>query len=214
MSITWASIHTSTYALTQILFDLAANPEYQDILREEIEEVFSDGSTEEVLGSDLPKLAKMDSFMKEAMRLNPNTIVAPLRMVMADPLTLSSGQTLRPGDSFGFDSSSINYSKELYSSPGPETFDGLRFYRMRQKAGYEQKHQFGATGVQETFDFGHGIHACPGRHFATTEIKILLIHMLTSYDIKLKDGHKRPTNGLDEIWWIPDPTAEVLIKSR
>ncbi|KAK8066824.1 cytochrome P450 [Apiospora hydei] len=133
---------------------------------------------------------------------------------MADPLTLSSGQTLRPGDSFGFDSSSINYSKELYSSPGPETFDGLRFYRMRQKAGDEQKHQFGATGVQETFDFGHGIHACPGRHFATTEIKILLIQMLTSYDLKLKDGHKRPTNGLDEIWWIPDPTAEVLIKSR
>ncbi|KAK8066823.1 cytochrome P450 monooxygenase [Apiospora hydei] len=74
MSITWASIHTSTYALTQILFDLAANPEYQDILREEIEEVFSNGSTEEVLESDLPKLAKMDSFMKEAMRLNPNTI--------------------------------------------------------------------------------------------------------------------------------------------
>ncbi|KAK8041527.1 hypothetical protein PG994_014534 [Apiospora phragmitis] len=215
MSITWASIHTSTYALTQILFDLAARPEYQDILREEIEDVFPTSSTEEVTQADLAKLAKMDSFMKEAMRLNPLTIVAPLRMVTAEPLTLSSGQTLQPGDSFGFDSTSINHSTELYSSPGPETFDGLRYYRMRQKAGEEQKHQFGVTGVQETFGFGHGIHACPGRHSATIEIKILLIHMLTSYDFKLKDGHKRPSNGLDEIWWrwTPDPTAEVLIKS-
>ncbi|KAK7910657.1 cytochrome P450 [Apiospora marii] len=214
LSITWASIHTSTYALTQVLLDLAAWPEYQDILRQEIDQVFSNGSQEEVTQADLPKLAKMDSFMKESMRLNPITIVAPLRMVTGEALTLSSGQTLRPGDSFGFDSTSINDSTALYSSPGPETFDGLRFFRMRQKAGEEQKHQFGATGVQETFDFGHGIHACPGRHFATTEIKIMLIHILTSYDLKLKDGLKRPPNGLDEIWWNPDPAAEVLIKSR
>ncbi|KAK8137517.1 GliF [Apiospora sp. TS-2023a] len=214
LSITWASIHTSTYALTQVLFDLAAKPEYQDILREEIEQVFSNGGTEELTQADLPKLAKMDSFMKESMRLNPITIVAPLRMVTGDAITLSSGQILRPGDSFAFDSTSINSSQALYSSPGPESFDGLRFYRMRQREGEEQKHQFGATGVQETFDFGHGIHACPGRHFATTEIKIMLIQMLTSYDFKLKDGHKRPSNGLDEIWFHPDSTAEVLIKSR
>lgn len=82
-------------------------------------------------------------------------------MVTAEPLTLSSGQILRPGDSFGFDSTSINESEQLYSSPGPETFDGLRFYRMRQTPGEEDKHQFGATGAQETFDFGHGMHACP-----------------------------------------------------
>lgn len=100
-------------------------------------------------------------------------------MVTGEALTLSSGQTLRPGDSFGFDSTSINDSTELYSSPGPETFDGLRFYRMRQKAGEEQKHQFGATGVQETFDFGHGIHACP------VSLKSLNIHRLETVPQKL-----------------------------
>lgn len=74
MSIAWTSIHTTTHALTHIIFDLAAWPQYQDILKEEIGNVFSDGSMEEVTQTDLPKLAKMDSIMKEVMRLNHITI--------------------------------------------------------------------------------------------------------------------------------------------
>lgn len=46
------------------------------------------------------------------------------------------------------------------------------------------------------------------------EIKVLLIHILDTYDLKMKHGHRRPSNILDEIFWIPDPTAEILIKSK
>lgn len=74
MSFAWASIHTSTHALTHILFDLATRPEYQDILRDEIDAVLPAGATDAITQADLPKLAKMDSFMKEAMRLHPITI--------------------------------------------------------------------------------------------------------------------------------------------
>ena len=46
------------------------------------------------------------------------------------------------------------------------------------------------------------------------EIKVLLIYILTTYDLKMKHGHGRPSNFLDEIFWIPDPAAEILIKSK
>jgi hypothetical protein len=53
-----------------------------------------------------------------------------------------------------------------------------------------------------------------GRHFAATEIKILLAHLLRSYDMKLSEGQGRPANKIDEIWIVPDQQAEVLFRSR
>ncbi len=53
-----------------------------------------------------------------------------------------------------------------------------------------------------------------GRHFAATEIKIVLAHLLRNYDIKLRDGEGRPANKIDEFWIVPDQKAEVLFRSR
>ncbi len=36
--------------------------------------------------------------------------------------------------------------------------------------------------------FGHGQQACPGRFFAASEIKIVFVYLLLSYDWKLPDG--------------------------
>ncbi|KUJ21569.1 cytochrome P450 [Mollisia scopiformis] len=212
LGISWASVHTSTLALTQIIYDLAARPEYLQPLRDELEGLMR-GCDRELTHADLNKLMKMESFMKESLRINPSTVVSPLRLTV-EPVTLSTGQTIPAGIPFGFYSYSINQSKALYHSPGPEVFDGFRFFNMRQKEGEEHKHQFGATGPSESFDFGHGIHACPGRFFACTEIKLLLAYILRNYDLKLRDGEARPPNTLDEIWFIADQTAEVLFRSR
>jgi hypothetical protein len=73
LGISWASVHTSTLALTQIIYDLAARPEYQQPLRDEIERVW-DGCDGELTHVDLGKLIKMESFMKESLRLNPSTV--------------------------------------------------------------------------------------------------------------------------------------------
>lgn len=70
--------------------------------------------------------------------------VAPLRLTV-EPITLPTSQVIPAGIPIGFYSFSINMSKELYQNPGPEVFDGYRFYNMRQ-GGSENKHQFGATG--------------------------------------------------------------------
>jgi hypothetical protein len=62
-----ASIHTTSQMVTNIIFDLAARPEYIQILREELTGTLnaSDGKWCQEL---LNKLQKMDSFMKESQR--------------------------------------------------------------------------------------------------------------------------------------------------
>lgn len=73
LGISWASVHTSTLALTQIIYDLAARPEYQKPLREELEQVLEECGGE-LAHADLVKLWKMESFMRESLRLNPGIV--------------------------------------------------------------------------------------------------------------------------------------------
>lgn len=69
LKLSFAAIHTSAAAPTQLLYDLCAMPEWISILREEIREV---RETEEINSKGaLAKLEKLDSFMKESQRFNP-----------------------------------------------------------------------------------------------------------------------------------------------
>lgn len=63
---------------------------------------------------------------------------------------------------------------------------------------------------------GHGRHACPGRFFASAEIKIILIGLLQNYDIKLCDDYRegRPLNILTEFMAHQDHTYEVCFRKR
>lgn len=165
LTATWVSVHSTTFVMTQIIYDLAEKRQYQVGLRDELEEVMQNcGGI--LTKTDLSKLTKMDSFMRESQRLNPNTIgmriwgvevseitphaVTPLRLTV-EPLTLSTGQTIPAGVPIGCFSMSLNESSELHESP--ENFDGYRFEKLHQEPG--------GTVTSGTLDFGLGIHACP-----------------------------------------------------
>jgi cytochrome P450 len=64
----FAAIHIATNAITHVLLDLAARPEYVQPLREELDAVLGSGPWQT---ASLAKLVKMDSFMKESLRVNP-----------------------------------------------------------------------------------------------------------------------------------------------
>ena len=66
----FAAIHTTNSAILQMLYDLAAMPEYTEPLREEINQAW-DGAEGHLGRSAVMKLGKLDSFMKESQRLNP-----------------------------------------------------------------------------------------------------------------------------------------------
>ncbi|OBT50098.1 hypothetical protein VE04_09711 [Pseudogymnoascus sp. 24MN13] len=226
MSLSFAAIHTSSMALSQVVFDLAARPEYIKGLREEIKEVLAgdgydidgDGFTK-LKKSSYTKLRKLDSFLKESQRLSPPGITSMQRVTTA-PLTLSTGHTIPTNTRFAFASEAIHRSTRTTTfSPEynpasyapPSVFDGLRFYKLREMPGKENRHQFVTTG-EDSLSFGHGIHACPGRFFASNEIKVVLIELLRNWDVRLKgdtkrEGGDRPPSFIKESACVPNMQA-------
>jgi cytochrome P450 len=63
---------------------------------------------------------------------------------------------------------------------------------------------------------GHGRHACPGRFFASAELKIVLLHILQHYDIELCDDYRkdRPLNSFVEVMAAQDVTYELRFRRR
>jgi cytochrome P450 len=69
--------------------------------------------------------------------------------------------------------------------------------------------------------FGHGIHACPGRFFASNEIKVVLIELLQNWDIRLKGDvkgvggvEKRPESRQFGMGCSPNESAEIEFRRR
>ncbi|KAL4741668.1 cytochrome P450 [Aspergillus similis] len=206
---TFASIYNLSNALSYIIFDLAAYPEYIDGLRQELKEVVGDGAIDK---NTLPKLWKFDSFIRESQRLSPPSI-ANIPRYVANPagFRTSTGHLIPQGQTVMVRAVPINNDALLW--PDPERFDGLRFYKLRQQPGCEMKYQHTSTGV-DNINFGHGIWACPGRFFASAEIKVVMAYLITHYDIRLKTGERRPGHFHYGFAILPNEKAEVLFRRR
>ncbi|KAL0951447.1 hypothetical protein HGRIS_008136 [Hohenbuehelia grisea] len=62
--------------------------------------------------------------------------------------------------------------------------------------------------------WGYGRRACPGRFFAAMELKLLLAHIVTNYDVKLKEEGVRPQDLWVEANCLPNMKAEVMFRRR
>lgn len=106
----------------------------------------------------------------------------------------------------------VNFDPEIY--PDPKTFDGLRFYKLRQ-ASEGDANRYQLTSITKTqLQFGSGRHACPGRWFAAHQNKLVVATLIQQYDIKFKDGEGRPKGILFQTNQFPNPKAEVLFRTR
>ncbi|KAJ5598221.1 hypothetical protein N7537_008305 [Penicillium hordei] len=201
-----AAIHTTSNLLTNVMYDLAAYPEYIQPLRDEICAVAAEDGV--LKKTSLLKLKLMDSVMKESQRTNPLSLTSMNRLALKQ-IVLSDGTVVPKGANM-FVSMKILEDDTIY--PNAATYDGYRFCNKRKQPGNEHKHQFVAT-TSEHFVFGHGVHACPGRFFAANETKIMLLHLLLKYDWKLQSGGRPPNieNGVESI---TDPRVQILFRSR
>ncbi|KAI0469265.1 cytochrome P450 [Xylaria cf. heliscus] len=173
LSLTMAAIHTTTESVCRALLDLCKYPEILQQLRDEIIEVVG---REGWAKTTLYQLRLMDSFLKESHRVTPLSMMSMNRYI-EKPITLSDGTALPKGARLAVVGDWAN--PDVY--PEPEKFDAARFLKMRQVPGQENGWQFVSTSSSH-LGFGHGEHACPGRFFASNEIKIILCHLLVKYD--------------------------------
>ena len=211
LGISMAAIHTTSMTTTHAVFDLAARPEYIQPLRDEIAAVKATESTPYLSKTSMPRLKKLDSFLKESQRMNPLSLVNWRRKVKQD-IKLHDGTVLPAGTYLAVASSAVATDPELWDSP--DEFDGFRFSKLREQPGQENRHQFVTTGL-DSLQFGHGVHACPGRFFANNEIKLILVHLLENYDIRFPESVKgRPENLYTPGGYAPDRNMCIEMKRR
>jgi len=209
MFLSLAAIHTTTMTLTHTIYDLCAHPEVVEPLREELKSVL-DSDDGILVKQSMTKLKKMDSFMKESQRFN-GTAALTLRRMTNETFQLSDGLEIPRGQSIAFNTYGTNMDPSIY--PNPEKFDAFRFSDLRELPGNETRFQFVATTL-DSLNFGHGVHACPGRFFASNEVKVALSYILQNYDFKFKDGEKRPVNVCSNFTIVPDPSVGIVFKRR
>lgn len=147
----------------------------------------------------------------------PNTIDLTLCIVSFTrkankDLILSDGTEIPKGTFLLAPSLAISADPEVY--PNAHLFDGMRFYKMRQRSKPEEnKYQFTSTS-KTMLHFGAGRHACPGRWFANTQAKLVISTLILRYDFKFKEGQGRPKSILSQAHNAPNPLVEVLFRKR
>lgn len=230
LMLSFASIHTTSNTVLQAIFDLASYREYIPILIEELQEVIKDDGCPitgegrlHLAKSSLARLSKLDSFLKESQRMNNLSLLSHAREAVVD-FKLSDGSLIPKNTRIAIPSWAIHNDSASLFSPGRtkplSDFDGLRFHNLRDLPGNENRHFF-VTTSPESLSFGHGNHACPGRFFASSEIKVLLLEFLRNWDFRFPGDEKlqggawrRPENRYKEVECLPDVFAHIELRRK
>jgi cytochrome P450 len=180
-----AAHDTITSSATSLLWLLAANPDWQEKIRQELRAV-TGGEGKPVNYDDLGKLELTEMAFKEALRFMPPVPSIPRRALRTFEF---GGYTIPAGTQVGVNVHMVHHQEEHW--PDPSRFDPMRFTPEQVKA----RHKYAWV------PFGGGAHMCLGLHFAYMQVKILLAHVLTRYEVQIAEGYEPDW----QAWPIPQP---------
>lgn len=220
LGIAFATIDTTTLTLTNVVHNLLGNSyaTYAGPIVEQARQVVAKEGGQWTIKS-LAELKKLDSFIKEVQRLRPGSYILGKRQVMqeggavftsgAGPLEVPGyeGVTSGPeiyvpkGGILTLPTWGLHSDEKVYEDA--ETFKGFRFAEDRI-ASSEPTDRFQS--------FGHGRHACPGRHVALTVIKLFVLEFLETFEIK--EGQERLKEWTFHVACLPDMNGRVLIRKK
>ena len=180
-----AAHDTLTSSLSSFIAELAAHPDWQRRLRDEVAGLG--------LAPDAPmtfdRLEDMpltEMAFKEALRLKPPVPSMPRRAVRDFSF---KGYDIPAGTGVGVNPLFTHHMPEVW--PEPERFDPMRFTEEEQR----NRHRFAWV------PFGGGAHMCLGLHFAYMQVKCFARHFLGNLEVSLEPGYKPDW----QIWPIPKP---------
>ncbi|KAI5747207.1 hypothetical protein M8J77_012306 [Diaphorina citri] len=163
-----AGFHTSAYAMSRCLEELANNTNIQDKLRAEIREV-TQNSGGEVTYANIKEMPYLDKVVKETLRKHPSLPQLNRRSVR--PYTMpETGHTIKSRTRILVPVYAIHYDPEYY--PNPEIFDPERF----------SPEQVAARTPFTYLPFGDGPRNCIGSRFGNLQLKLGLINVLSNYE--------------------------------
>ena len=189
-----AAHDTITSSATVLFWQLAKNPEWQDRLRAEARAV-SGGDGLAVAYDDLGRMEQTELAFKEALRFMPPVPNMPRRALRDFTF---GGFAIPAGTPVGISPAAVHMDPVHW--PRPEIFDPLRF-TPENAAG---RHKYAWV------PFGGGAHMCLGLHFAYMQVKLLVSHVLTRYEVTLPAGGEPSW----QAWPIPKPRNGLQVELR
>jgi cytochrome P450 len=180
-----AAHDTLTSSLTSFIGELAAHPDWQQKLREEVSALGL--SPDAPIGFDhLEAMPLSEMAFKEALRIKPPVPSMPRRAVRDFTF---KGYAIPGGTLVGINPLFTHHMPDLW--PEPDSFDPLRFTEEAQR----NRHRFAWV------PFGGGAHMCLGLHFAYMQAKTFARHFLQNLEVSIAPGYKPQW----QMWPIPKP---------
>lgn len=190
------------YVFGHVVIDLYSSLDREDILAGLVAECKQVSAIYDGLGSKeaVDRLHRIDSTIRESMRVSDVAITALARDVVGKPLDLGNGIQIPRGTRVVFPTQAVHQDPDRYTDP--LRFDAFRFSRPFE--GIPPKKTNGANGFGEDEEerlrlttitpsflaFGYGKHACPGRWFATQTMKQALAGIVQNYEIEITNRPK------------------------
>lgn len=178
-----AAIHTTSITVANVIINLygAGRDHFIGGLQEEVERVLSEHGGEWDMGA-INSLHRIDSAIRESMRYTPMSDISLRRVISSRRgVDLSEGLHLPCGTRVVVPAFCIQRDQDIFGMDAG-SYDAFRFSRpleQRTSAASEAQSKLphpkpqAITSTSESFTaFGHGRHACPGRFFASTLMKV------------------------------------------
>ena len=190
-----AAHDTLTSSLTSFVGELAAHPEWQQKLRDEVRGlgIAADAPT---TFDNLEAMKLTEMAFKEALRLKPPVPSMPRRAIRDFTF---KGYAIPAGTMVGVNPLFTHHMPDIW--PEPEKFDLMRFTDEAQR----NRHRFAWV------PYGGGAHMCLGLHFAYMQAKCFARHFLQNLEVSLEPGYKPDW----QMWPIPKPRdgLRVVLKA-
>jgi hypothetical protein len=199
-----------------IVNEAAFRPEFCDLIRQEADSVLGAAGWQ-FNKTSLRELTKLDSFYKETHRHYPTSACKYCSFPLSTPrphkplhfaspsaltrpaanlfkkvhktITLPNGIILPKGTTFEVVIQPANLRNP--SLDRPAEWIGLRYHDLREKGNFSDKtrreNEWGAA-TRDDMSFGYGSHLCPGKAQGCDMLKIFMVKLLTTYELKLEDG--------------------------
>ena len=179
----------------------------------------------------------MDACLRESSRMASIIgLGVNVKVVADDGVVAPDGTKCPKGTLLGVPSFAIHHDEELYPdalefkperylaslAPSSDQVDSSEKtveddQKTKNKQYLERANQSFTTTSPKYLGFGHGRHACPGRFFASQELKLLIAYLLERYEVRLED---RGSDGgrVRNVWLgpnhVPPLKARVWVKRR
>lgn len=189
-----AAHDTLTSSLTSFVGELAANPEWQARLRDEVKGLGIEANDPSSI-DNLEKMPLSEMAFKEALRLKPPVPSMPRRAVREFSFR---GYTIPAGTSVGINPLYTHHMPSIWSDP--DKFDPMRFSDEASR----NRHRFAWV------PFGGGAHMCLGLHFAYMQAKTFARHLLQNLELSQDAGYKADW----QMWPIPKPRDGLKVKIK